>query len=212
VSGSVTAGRPAPNLYGCAFGDGTQCSISQIALPGGRSGFFFVQQPTLTVDPLAVSSERGQPLPALPFTLSGLVAGDTASAALAGSLATPATALSPVGSYPVTLGNLVSPLGYRVLLADRTGLDTAFTLTPARHPPAAIAVGGVRALFDAASSETYGRNLSAPSLCLAPGAARRERQVGERQDLLGLEWGRVRLQPQLSSCLQIADEPGCAGF
>jgi filamentous hemagglutinin family protein len=215
VSGSVNGGQAAPNLYGCTFGDVSTCSISQVALPAGRSGFFFAQQPTLTVDPLPVSSERGQILPTLGYTVSGLVAGDTATAAVSGNPATAANAFSPVGVYPATVGSLVSPLGYRVQLADTLNSAQALTLTPATGaapPTPPFVPGGVSGFLQSTSSETYGRNLSAPSLCLVPGAARRERQVGDSQDLLGMEWARVRLQPQVSSCLQIADEPGCAGF
>jgi hypothetical protein len=49
-------------------------------------------------------------------------------------------------------------------------------------------------------------------MCLAPGMARRERDAGDVADLLGLEWGRVRQQPQLSSCLDVTSESSCAGF
>lgn len=67
-------------------------------------------------------------------------------------------------------------------------------------------------LLSSTSSDTYGRNLAVPSMCLAPGAPRRDRAVGDGVDLLGLEWGRVRLQPQLSSCVEIATDQSCAAF
>ncbi|MFM2069614.1 MAG: hypothetical protein RLZZ584_4523, partial [Pseudomonadota bacterium] len=101
--GSVNGNQPALQMYGCVFGDVSLCSISQVALPGGRSGLFYAEQPTLTVNPVATSGVQGSPLPSLPYTLGGLIGADSAAGAVTGTLTTPATPTSPVGSYPVAL-------------------------------------------------------------------------------------------------------------
>jgi hypothetical protein len=70
---------------------------------------------TITPAPLSVTAADaarayGQPNPAFTVTYSGFVNGDTASS-LDGSLSdsTPATASSPVGTYPITPSGLTSP-------------------------------------------------------------------------------------------------------
>ncbi len=60
---------------------------------------------TVSADPLTVP--YGSAIPALTFTATGFVNGDTA-ASLPGSLATVATPTSPVGSYDISLGTLGS--------------------------------------------------------------------------------------------------------
>ena len=58
---------------------------------------------TVSADPQTMT--YGSAVPALTFTATGFVNGDTA-ASLPGSLATVATSTSPVGSYDITLGTL----------------------------------------------------------------------------------------------------------
>jgi hypothetical protein len=211
--GALNGANPTPTLFGCVFGDTSTCSVSQVALPAGRSGYFFADQPVLVITPTSVSSPRGRPLPTLPYDVSGLVAGNSAAEAVNGSLSTSATSSSPVGGYPIQPGSLSSPLGYR--LAFSTGpidVSPQLTLTRPADLPDTPFGGPLVQLMSTMSSDTYGRNLAAPTMCMAPGAARRERSVAEGLDLLGLEWGRVRLQPQLSSCVDVASDSSCAAF
>jgi hypothetical protein len=213
--GALNGASPTPTLFGCVFGDTSTCSVSQVALPASRSGFFFADQPLLVITPTSVSSPRGRPLPTLPFGVSGLVAGNTAAEALTGALGTPATPDSPLGSYPIQPGSLSSPLGYRLAFSSGTGTSDVtplLTLTRQVDIPVTPFGGTLAQIMSAVSSDTYGRNLAAPTMCMAPGAARRERSVADGLDLLGLEWGRVRLQPQLSSCVDVASDSSCAGF
>ncbi|MBK6851469.1 MAG: filamentous hemagglutinin N-terminal domain-containing protein [Burkholderiales bacterium] len=212
--GSLNGDGSTPTMFGCVFGDTSTCSVSQVALPAGRSGLFFSEQPILTITSASISSPRGRALPDLPFTVEGLVAGNTPTEAVAGALSTPATPGSPEGSYAILPGSLRSPLGYVLDFGPITSTDfpPLLTLTAAidqQRPPLDMSMSQ---LMSSTSSDTYGRNLAVPSMCLAPGAARRDRSVGDGIDLLGLEWGRVRLQPQLSSCVEIATDQSCAAF
>jgi hypothetical protein len=83
---------------------------------------------TLTIAPAAGQSKvYGAPVPVLSYTASGFVNGDSAGL-LGGRLATTATAASPVGSYPITLGTLSAGHNYTVVLA---ATPPTFAVTPA---------------------------------------------------------------------------------
>jgi hypothetical protein len=83
---------------------------------------------TLTITPAAGQSKvYGAPVPVLTYTASGFVNGDSAGL-LGGRLATTATAASPVGSYPITLGTLSAGHNYTVVLAAS---PPTFAVTPA---------------------------------------------------------------------------------
>jgi hypothetical protein len=62
----------------------------------------------LTVTASSPSKVYGAMLPALSFTTSAFVNGDTAATALTGALSTTATAASPVASYPISQGTLAA--------------------------------------------------------------------------------------------------------
>jgi sugar lactone lactonase YvrE len=83
---------------------------------------------TLTVTPGANQSKLyGAAVPALSYTVSGLVNNDPAST-LTGALGTAATVASPVGSYAFTTGTLAAGSNYTVVLAAN---PPAFAVTPA---------------------------------------------------------------------------------
>jgi hypothetical protein len=83
---------------------------------------------TLTITPDAAQSKAyGSPVPVLTWTASGFATGDSA-AVLSGGLGTTATAASPVGSYPITLGTLSAGGNYTVVLAAS---PPTFAVTPA---------------------------------------------------------------------------------
>ncbi len=65
-----------------------------------------VTKASLTATADAKSRAYGAANPSLSYTVSGLVNGNTAAATLAGSLATTATAASPVGTYAISQGSL----------------------------------------------------------------------------------------------------------
>jgi hypothetical protein len=104
-----------------------------------------VNKATLTVTAINLSKVYGATLPALTYTLSVFVNGDTAATATTGTpklatAATAATAKSPVGSYPiaVTAGTLA---GANYSLEFKNGILTAQTLGTVATPTFSPAVG-----------------------------------------------------------------------
>lgn len=77
-----------------------------------RGGSLTVAKATLTVTADNLSMHAGSPVPALTYTMSGLVNGDTTVSAASGtpSLTTTAVSTSPVGSYPISIthGNMTA--------------------------------------------------------------------------------------------------------
>ena len=95
---------------------------------------------TLTVTPAPLSvvidsqtKVYGAALPPLTFTVTGLVNGDTQAMVLTGSPATPATAGSPVGTYPITRGNLIAGANYTVAFTPGTLTVAPAVLTVAAN-------------------------------------------------------------------------------
>lgn len=208
--GELPSRASLPTLYGCSFGDSSRCSVSQIALPAGGSGFLYSLQPDLVIVPSPVSASQGTFLPPITYSTTGLVNGDAPAQAVTGQAASNAALLSPPGLYAVTVGTLQSPTGYRLSLS--TAADTAVRITPP-DPLRSAYPDGMAQLLAASTSETHGRNLATPRMCLASGPASTAVIDDATADLLGLEWGRVRQQPQFSSCLELDRGGGaCAGF
>jgi hypothetical protein len=84
---------------------------------------------TLTVTAANTSKLYGAPVPALTASYSGFVNGDTASSLTTPpTLATTATAASPVGSYPITASGAASP-NYTISYASGTLSVNAAALT-----------------------------------------------------------------------------------
>jgi sugar lactone lactonase YvrE len=77
------------------------------------SGDLAVAQAPLTITADIPSKFYGAALPALTYTYTGLVNGDT-SATFTGSLATTATSSSAVGTYPVSQGTLAATGNYTI--------------------------------------------------------------------------------------------------
>ena len=127
-------------------GGNYQASISTTALPAGLDSITAVipatadlptgsSQPftqTVTPAPVTVTAENatttyGTTNPTLPYTVSGLLNGDTAAAVFSGSLATTATPASSVGQYAITRGTLTPNGNYAI--TSFTG--ATLTVTPA---------------------------------------------------------------------------------
>lgn len=75
---------------------------------------------TLTITADDKTRAYGQANPALTYTVSGLVNGDTAETVLTGTLATTATAGSPPGSYAITQGSLAANANYTISFTGAT--------------------------------------------------------------------------------------------
>lgn len=190
---------PATNLYGCVFGDSATCSVSGIALPSAGNQLLHPTQPTLTVAANPATGYVDLALPALGYTTSGLVNGDTAAVALSGALAATPTGAT---TYSIGVGTLRSPLGYNVAFTPST-----LTLRPGitRHMLQA-------AFHSEMASDVYGNNLDQPYICTAASVIRGGLAEGGINDPLASEWGKVRNQPQLSGCLNVSDGGSCSAF
>ena len=96
-------------------------SVSGLSLSGPDAGNYVISispsvtanitPATLIVTASPATMTYGGTLPALTDTVSGLVGRDTAGLVLTGSLATTATASSPAGNYPITVGTLAAVNG-----------------------------------------------------------------------------------------------------
>ncbi|MBC7992460.1 MAG: MBG-2 domain-containing protein, partial [Rhizobacter sp.] len=196
---SFGGATPGTNLYGCVYGDTATCSVSGIALPTTGNQLLHPTQPTLLVTANPITGYIDLALPALTFSTAGLVNGDTAAVALAGSLASAPTG---TGSFAISQGNLNSPLGYNLSFAPST-----LTLRPG------ITRQMLQSSFQAElASDVYGRNLDQPYICTAASVLRGTLADDKQNDPLASEWGKVRNQPQLSGCLNVTDGGSCSAF
>jgi filamentous hemagglutinin family protein len=207
----LAADAGALRYYGCAFGDTGTCSVSGIALPQTGRQVLTPTQPTITVT-AAPANGPGGAIPPLTYTVTGLVNGDTAATALAGTLATAATPASPEGSYAITQGTLSSPTGYAITFLG------ANLVLGAAAPIGNLDILGVtrEALQSRFQSQfesgVYGRNLAQPYICTAASLIRGLSADDKQADPLASEWGKVRNQPQLSGCLDVSDGGSCSAF
>ena len=198
-AGSFSGVAPGTNLYGCVYGNTATCSVSGIALPTTGNQVLHATQPTLLVTANPLTGYLDLALPALSFSTTGLVNGDTTAGALAGSLAATPTS---TGTYAIGQGDLRSPLGYNVSFTPST-----LTLRPGitRHM--------LQSSFQAElASDVYGRNLDQPYICTAASVLRGSLADDKQTDPLASEWGKVRNQPQLSGCLNVTDGGSCSAF
>jgi sugar lactone lactonase YvrE len=107
---------------------------------------FAITPATLTITPTAGQSKvYGAAVPVLTFSASGLVNNDPLST-ITGALATTATAASPVGAYPITLGNLAAGSNYTVALAA--------------NPPTFAVTKATLIITANSTSKTYGQSLA----------------------------------------------------
>jgi filamentous hemagglutinin family protein len=130
--GGLQGSGALPNLYNCAFG--AACA----AAAANGNGFVYQAQPAVTV---TIGDQRrayGDPNPTTALGTSGLQLGDTAAGALSGTLTSPATAASPIGTYALT-GTFQSPAGYAVTVNPGTltviPAQLVFIATPTFRPP-----------------------------------------------------------------------------
>ncbi len=205
---NVTRGNlQAANLYGCAYGDSTVCSLSGVAIPAGNR-FLFVDRPLLNVAANPTRGVAGQPIPTLGYTVTGVVNGDPPATVVGGALATEASSASGPGIYAITQGSLTSPLGY-VVRYQGADLTLSALLYDIQDPTRQAIQSG---FLSEQRSDVYGRNLALPYICTAAAGAARTPGDGSASDPLAHEWGKVRGLPQLSGCLDIKDGGQCAAF
>ncbi|WOD20093.1 two-partner secretion domain-containing protein [Paraburkholderia kirstenboschensis] len=201
--GNVQPNSAQPNFYGCVFGSG--CSWGGM-VPATGNHFVYVDRPTLTVTADGKTRPIGAPNPPFTYTASGLINGDTAAGALSGSLSSAATPASPAGQYAID-PNFVSSAGYVVN-------NVAGTLTVEQLVPQPVAQSGLQIFFgNDERTFVYENNLQGTNICVGSNQPLfTTAPPGDTQDLLAVEWKRVRSQPNLNSCMVLTGQHGCGDF
>lgn len=198
------------NYYGCTY---PTCTLSGITPPATGNQALFPDRPTVTIVADNVAGTSGAAFPPFTYTSSGLLGGDDAATALAGALGSTATSASPAGEYTITQGTLTSPTGYIINYTPGTLTLAAGAAPP--PPPTGLEDGRemIRSAFLAEyRSDVYGRNLATPFICTAQSVISESVARETGADPLASEWGKVRNQPQLSGCLDVASGGQCAAF
>ncbi|MBN3761800.1 filamentous hemagglutinin N-terminal domain-containing protein [Burkholderia sp. Ac-20365] len=200
--GNVQPNTAQPNFYGCTFGAG--CSWGGTVSTTGDH-YVYIARPTVTVSANGATRVAGAPNPAFTFTVSGLINGDTASGTLTGSLTTPANGSSQPGQYPIN-PNFASSVGYIVDEVPGT-----LTVVPVINP---VANAGLQSFFsNEQQTFVYENNLQGTNICIGSNQPIfSTAPPGDNQDLLAVEWKRVRSQPNLNSCMLLNSQHGCGDF
>ncbi|SEJ18798.1 filamentous hemagglutinin family N-terminal domain-containing protein [Paraburkholderia diazotrophica] len=202
VRGNVQPNTAQPNFYGCVFGAG--CSWGG-TVPTTGNHYVYASRPTVTVTANGATRIAGAPNPAFTFTANGLINGDTAAGALTGSLTTPANQNSLPGQYPID-PNFLSSVGYVVN-------EVPATLTVIT-PPNPVAQAGLQSFFsNQEQTFVYENNLQGTNICIGSNQPLFTTATpGDNQDILAVEWKRVRSQPNLNSCMLLNSPHGCGDF
>ncbi|SIT35749.1 Hemagglutinin [Paraburkholderia piptadeniae] len=202
VRANVQPNTAQPNFYGCIFGAG--CSWGG-TVPTTGNHYVYVARPTVIVTANGTTRFAGAPNPAFTFTASGLINGDTAAGALTGSLTTTANQNSQPGQYPID-PNFLSSVGY--VVNEVPGTLTVITM------PNLVAQAGLQSFFsNQAQTFVYENNLQGTNICIGSNQPLFTTAApGDNQDILAVEWKRVRSQPNLNSCMLLNSPHGCGDF
>jgi hypothetical protein len=199
--GGLAPGNAQPNFYGCSLAG--SC-VAGVVAPSTGNHFIYEQQPSVTVradDQLVTFGSTGR---YLSFTPDGLVNGDTTRDVLVGALTTTATRYSPVGLYAITQATeFTSPVGYRVAFeAGQVGVEAlpGIYVSPERDRSG-----------ESGETNVHGRNIGTPPMCVSTGSLMAESGSGG-EDLLDLEWSRVRLKPNVTNCIALSERGRCQRF
>ncbi|WP_167760050.1 filamentous hemagglutinin N-terminal domain-containing protein [Paraburkholderia pallida] len=208
--GNVQPNTAQPNFYGCSYGAG--CSWGGV-VPLSGDHFVYVARPTVIVTANGEVKIEGAPNPNFGFTISGLINGDPGST-LSGTLSSSATSGSPPGQYAIDPA-FFSSVGYIVQ-------NVPGTLTVTAPPPAAprydpdlpLAVSAMQSFFGMSEKTfVYENNLQGTNICVGSNQPLfTTTPPGDNQDLLAVEWKRVRSQPNLNSCMLLNGQHGCGDF
>ena len=120
--GLATTATSSSNVGGYSITEGTLAATGNYTIGTFNAGTLTVNPAPLTVTATNESMTYGGTVPALAYTYTGLVNGDT-SATFTGGLATSATSSSNVGGYSITEGTLAATGNYTI------GTFNAGTLT-----------------------------------------------------------------------------------
>ncbi|WP_322059486.1 filamentous hemagglutinin N-terminal domain-containing protein [Paraburkholderia sp. J63] len=202
--GNVQPNTSQPNFYGCTFGAG--CSWGGV-VPLTGDHFVYVARPTVIVTADGAVKIYGAPNPNFGYTISGLINGDPAST-LSGTLSTNATTGSLPGQYAIDPAFL-SNVGYIVQNEPGTLM---VTLPYAFDLPSSVSA--MQSFFGMSEKTfVYENNLQGTNICVGSNQPLfTTTPPGDNQDLLAVEWKRVRSQPNLNSCMLLNGQHGCGDF
>ncbi|MCR6478589.1 filamentous hemagglutinin N-terminal domain-containing protein [Variovorax sp. ZS18.2.2] len=207
--GGLFGSGPLPNLYHCAY-----LGLCTVTVSPGDNHFIYAQQPVATVVIGNATRPEGQANPPFPYSVGGLILGDTDSS-FSGAPGTSATPGSPPGVYAIN-GSFASAAGYAVNVRPGDLTVTAAPPPPPPPPPPPVVLrlpdfplpDLVR---EVPSTWLYDRNIGPPPICFATGPLEGDR-ASQGGDVLAREWSRVRSRPNLSSCVDTEKRNGCADF
>ncbi|WP_052409424.1 two-partner secretion domain-containing protein [Paraburkholderia oxyphila] len=211
--GNVQPNTAQPNFYGCSYGAG--CSWGGV-VPLSGDHFVYVARPTVIVTADGEVKIEGAPNPNFGYTISGLINGDPSST-LSGTLSSSATTGSPPGQYAIDPAFL-SSVGYIVQNVPGTLTVTAAAAqapkAPLYDPDLPLAVSAMQSFFGMSEKTfVYENNLQGTNICVGSNQPLfTTTPPGDNQDLLAVEWKRVRSQPNLNSCMLLNGQHGCGDF
>lgn len=204
----LTLGAPA----GAAAGAGNHPIVAANASAANYAisyvpGVLAVDQAALTYVAAPATRVEGAPARALDGSVRGFVYGDTVAGATGGALefTSQVTPRSPPGVYAVQ-GRGLAAANYRFLQAQANDSALLVVPTTATYRP----VIAKDMTFE--SSNVYQKNFGTPRLCVGTGPLASASGGGEGDDVLALEWSRVRVSPNLSNCVGLGQRNACSDF
>ena len=134
TGGLATSATSSSNVGGYAITQGTLAATGNYTIGTSNAGTLTVDAASLVVTATNESMTYGGSVPALGYTYSGLVNGDS-SATFTGGLATSATSSSNVGSYAINQGTLAATGNYTIgtFNADTLTVDAASLIVTATN-------------------------------------------------------------------------------
>jgi hypothetical protein len=198
--GGIVGSGPLPDLYHCAY-----LGLCAVTVSPGDNHFIYAQQPSATVVIGNFARPFGTPNPVFTYSITGLILGDRGTG-FSGTTGTTATIFSPAGLYPV-FGTFTSAEGYKVAVVP--GTLQVFDPVPPVVDAAKLVVPDV--VRDTPTTWLYERNIGKAPICRPTGNFE-ENQTQQGADVLGREWSRVRLRPNLMSCVDVDRRNGCSDF
>ena len=207
-------GEAASGAY--ASGAGPRAGVGSYAIDGSfisPAGYRLTVLPgvlTVLPAPLRITANNativsGAPVPAFSVTYDGFVNGEGSGVVSGLSVTAPGAAFGAAGSlggdFAITPGN-ASAANYAISYVPGT-------LRVLASPLAVRPVIARDISFE--SSYLYEKNVGQTRMCVGTGPLIAGTAAGGA-DMLGVEWSRVRISPNLSSCLALGERNSCSDF
>jgi filamentous hemagglutinin family protein len=209
---SVVNGLTLSTATGAQAGAGTHPIVASNASAANYAltfmpGVLSVDQAVLSYVTAPATQFQNTPGHPLGGTVTGFAYSDTAASATTGTLSftSSATPLSAPGTYAVQGGGL-SAANYRFVQAESNATALTLLPTPAELRPVVIR----DVTFE--SSNVYEKNFGTPRLCVGTGPLGTGSVGADGNDVLAVEWSRVRVSPNLSNCLGLGQRNSCSDF